>query len=261
MNILQQFLENAPWFFAFAIPAVLITGIAKGGFAGSLAMLGTPILALTMSPVKAAAILLPVLVLMDLIGLYNYRGQVKWSIIKTMIPACAVGIGFGALTAAYVSNDFVRLLVGLIAISFALNLILKDYFKTGKQQESIPKGVFWGTVAGFTSFITHAGAPPYQAYVLGLKLDKMLFAGTTVVAFSMINAIKIFPYFWIGQFSAENLVLSATLIPFAIIGVFIGFWAVKRISQDLFYHITYVAMIVVGTKLIWDGRQAITSFF
>lgn len=261
MQEISTFLESAPWFFAFAIPAVLMTGLSKGGFGGGIAMLGTPMLALTMSPVKAAAIMLPVMILMDLFGLYNYRMHVKWSIIKTMVPAAILGIIIGGFTASYVSDNFIRILVGIIAIIFALNLWFRDYMKFDKQPENLFKGVFWGTISGFTSFITHAGGPPYQAYTLGLKMEKMLYAGTGVMAFAMINAVKVIPYFLLGQFSSENLIISFTLAPVAIIGVLIGVWGVKHVSQELFYHITYAAMIVVGSKLLWDGREAITSLF
>lgn len=261
MEQLSQFLSANPWFFAFAIPAVIVTGLSKGGFGGSIAMLGTPILALTMPPIQAAAVLLPVLLFMDLIGLLNYRGKVKWSIIRSVIPACAVGITIGALTASYVSDDFIRILVGLVAISFALNLMLRDFLKFEKQEESLPRATFWGTIAGFTSFISHAGGPPYQAYTLGLKLDKILFAGTSVYAFAMINAMKTLPYFLLGQFNSENLAISAILLPIAVTGVMLGVWAVKHVSQTFFYNFTYVAMFVVGTKLLWDGRLAIANLF
>lgn len=241
------------WFYVIAIPAVVITGMSKGGFGGGVGMLGTPLLALAVDPVRAAAILLPVLVAMDLVGLLSYRGRVHWSIVRQMMPGAVFGTALGWATAAMVPDNAIRMLVGVIAIAFALNSFFAEWMKRAPKRESIAAATFWGTVAGYTSFVAHAGGPPYQVYTLPLKLDKVLFAGTTVVFFSILNAIKIVPYLMLGQFSGKNLSLSASLMPVAVAGVLLGVWLVRRVSQNVFYMVTYVTMLAVGAKLVWDG--------
>ena len=222
-------------------------------------MLATPLIALTVSPVKAAAIMLPVLIMMDMVGLYNYRHSCNWSVIRHMLPAALVGIGIGWLTAHWVSEDWVRIMVGLVAISFAVIQFRRDLLKHAPAKHSLVGGAFWGTLAGFTSFISHAGGPPFQAYALPLKMDKIIFAGTSVIFFTMVNAAKVLPYFMLGQFTSDNLHISLALVPVAVIGVLIGVWAVKKVSQKFFYNVTYVTMLVIGTKLLWDGREAIQN--
>ena len=217
-------------------------------------MLGTPMLALAISPVQAAAIMLPVLIMMDMIGLWNYRGVVNWQIIRDMVPSALVGIFIGWWTATMVSDNWIRIIVGMIALSFALNQAVRDLRKLSPRKRNPVAAALGGVVSGFTSFISHAGGPPYQAYTLGLKMDKMLFAGTAITYFAIINAVKIVPYFALGQFDAANLATSATLMPLAVIGVLVGVWAVKKVSQRFFYNLTYVAMTLIGCKLIWDGR-------
>ncbi|MCB1449748.1 MAG: sulfite exporter TauE/SafE family protein [Nitratireductor sp.] len=244
------------YFYLVAIPAVMITGLSKGGFGGGIAMLGTPLLALAVSPVKAAAIMLPVLIFMDIIGLISYRGNAKWSIFRQMLPGALAGIALGWATAAWVDDNMIRILVGTIAIIFALNQIFADWKKLGARAENRVHAGFWGIVTGFTSFVSHAGGPPFQAYTVPLKLEKVQFAGTGIVLFSVINAVKVVPYLALGQFSTENLHLSATLLPVALLGVLSGVWLVKRVPQEMFYRITYAAMIVVGTRLVYTGIQA-----
>jgi uncharacterized membrane protein YfcA len=258
--LLSDLIQFSPSFFAVAIPAVFIVGLSKGGFGGGLAMLGTPLLALVISPVQAAAILLPVLLLMDAISLYNYRGIVNWDILKIMIPAAIGGIGLGWMTANMVSDDWIRIIVGTISLVFAVNQITKELLKRSSNDHNALAASFWGCFAGFTSFIAHAGAPPYQAYTVPLKMEKLLFTGTSVVFFASINALKVIPYFFLGQFSAQNLNTSLTLLPIAIIGVLTGVALVKKISQNLFYKATYLFMLVIGLKLIWDGRAALLAF-
>ena len=258
-ELFEDLLQFGPVFYAVAIPAVFLVGLSKGGLGGGLGMLGTPLLALIVSPVQAAAILLPVLLLMDAISLYSYRGIVDWKIIRTMVPAAGIGIGLGWATASLVSDDWIRIIVGAIALLFAVNQITKDLLKRHASTPNPIAAGFWGAFAGFTSFIAHAGGPPYQAYTLPLKMEKMLFAGTSVIFFAAINSLKILPYFLLGQFSTENLYTSASLLPVAIIGVLTGVALVKRISQAFFYQFTYVVMLIVGTKLVWDGRVALSN--
>ena len=244
-------------FYVTAIAAVLITGISKGGFANGIAMLGTPLLALSVPPLKAAAIMLPVLLVMDLISLYSYRGHTRWSVVRHMLPGGFLGLALGWATAVWVSDSAIRIVVGAIAIAFVVSRIVADWRKTAAQPESPVRATFWSTIAGYTSFVAHAGGPPYQAYTLPLRLEKIEFAGTSVIFFAVMNFAKIIPYLALGQFDTSVLVTSATLIPVAVAGVLIGVWAVRRVSEDVFYRITYVAMIVVGSKLIWDGVVAL----
>lgn len=256
-----ELLQFGPAFFAIAIPAVFLVGLSKGGLGGGLAMLGTPLLALVISPVQAAAILLPVLLMMDAISLYNYRGTVNWSIIRIMVPAAVIGILIGWATASLVSDDAIRIIVGAISLLFAANQITKELLKRSASTPNLLAAGFWGSFAGFTSFIAHAGAPPYQAYTVPLKMEKLLFVGTSVIFFASINALKVIPYFFLGQFSSENLTTSLSLLPIAIIGVLTGVKVVKMISENFFYRVTYIFMLIIGFKLIWDGRFALMNLF
>jgi uncharacterized protein len=244
------------YFYAVAIAAVLITGLSKGGFGGGIGMLGTPIMALAIDPVRAAAILLPVLVAMDIVALFSYRARANWGIIRQMMPAALVGTALGFATAAFVPDDAIRVLVGVIAIIFALNQAFADWMKRPAARENAIGAAVWGTLTGYTSFIAHAGGPPYQVYTLPLKLDKVVYAGTAVMFFSILNAVKLVPYFLLGQFSSDNLSVSATLVPAAALGVLMGVWLVKRVSQGVFYTVTYVSMFAIGLKLVHDGLSA-----
>ncbi|MFZ1814035.1 MAG: sulfite exporter TauE/SafE family protein [Rhizobiaceae bacterium] len=240
-------------FYLLAIPAVVITGLSKGGFASGVGMLGTPLLALAVPPMTAAGIMLPILLVMDAIGLYSYRRTVNWPILAHMLPGAFVGIALGWATVSQVNEDVIRLLIGAIALIFAINQMVADYRGRSAGNQSAARATLWSTCAGYTSFVLHAGGPPFQAYVLPLKLDKLEYTGTSVVFFALVNAVKVIPYFLLGQFGTQNLYTSATLLPLAIASVWLGIWAVRRLSQQFFYKITYLAMILVGSKLVYDA--------
>ncbi|SFU12483.1 hypothetical protein SAMN05444141_109110 [Pseudovibrio denitrificans] len=254
----MQDIHINPLFYLVAIPALIIVGISKGGFGGGVAILGVPMLSLIIPPIQAAAILLPLLVAMDVVGLYAYRRTYDTTVLKLTIPAGILGVAIGWATAAYFSEAIIRLLIGGIALAFVLKYWIGDKAEKEAPKPSKAKGIFWGTVAGFTSFVSHAGGPPFQIYALPLKLPTILFAGTAVIFFAVINAVKLIPYTMLGEFDTTNLTVSAVLLPLAPISMYLGVKIAKVISPQLFYKITYFGVFIVALKLIADGLVALT---
>lgn len=244
-----------PLFYAAAVPAVFLVGLSKGGFGGTLAMLGVPMMALVISPIQGAGIMLPILLAMDAVALLAYRGTSDRQSLKILLPAGIAGIGLGWATATYVNDDFIILLIGVISLLF-----VADYFRKRKQgqepaQHNRFKGYFWGTLSGFTSFVSHTGGPPYQVYMVPLRLAPTLFAGTGAIFFATMNFLKLVPYFMLGQFDTTNLMTSAVLLPIAPIATLTGVRLVKIVNPQLFYRIIYALMTLIGVKLVYDGAQ------
>jgi uncharacterized membrane protein YfcA len=245
-----------PWFYAAAVPAVILVGLSKGGLGGAMGFVGVPLMALAMSPVRAAAILLPILIVMDLVSLWSWRGQYDRGILRTMMPGAMAGIGIGWLAAAYVTEEMTRLIVGVVAIVFSARWVYQQVRDRGAVEKKPRNGVaasFWGTVAGFTSFVAHVGGPPYQVYTLPLGLDPKVFTGTSVIFFAVTNAVKLVPYFALGQFDATNLEASAVLLPLAPLATLAGAFVVRRMRAQIFYPFSYITVGLVAVKLVWDS--------
>ena len=246
-----------PYFVTVAVIAVLVVGLSKAGLLGSLGMVGVPLLSLVMPARDAAGIMLPVLLAMDVIAVYAYRKEVDWRILWIMLPGAAIGTLLGWALWAVVSDAAVLLFVGVVTLLFILDALLPLRKKLEGLPPSRPWGVFWGGFAGFTSFISHTGGPPFQIYVLPQRLRPALYAGTTSVFFAFVNTAKLVPYFFLGQLSLDNLQLSAALIPFGLGGVFLGIYLVRRISAALFYRIAYWLVFLLSLKLVWDGAAGL----
>ena len=247
-----------PLFYFAAFLAIALVGLSKGGFLSGLGILGVPILALVISPVQAAAIMLPILISMDMVGVWAYRKSYDPTLLKLLIPASICGIAIAWMAAAYVSEGQVRLIVGLIALAFTLDhwFDLRGHRARGGAKPGKAAGFFWGAVAGFTSFVSHAGGPPISMYMLPLRLERTLFVGTNVMLFTVINLVKVLPYFLLGQFSTQNLLTTAVLLPLAPLWVMAGIYLVRLVPQEPFYRIAYACLFVVSLKLIWDGMHA-----
>ena len=242
-----------PIFYLVAIPAVLLMGISKGGFGGAFGGISVPLMALAVSPVQAAAIMPPVLCLTDLVGFRAYYGKWDLSNLKIMIPGALIGIAIGTLSFGMFTEDSIRILVGTIAVAFTLNNWFGFASRQAPAKQSVIKGTFWSGVSGYTSFIAHAGGPPAMVYMLPQRLDKITFVATLNLYFMIVNAIKLVPYIWLGQFSSTNLTTSLVLAPLVPAGVWFGLWLQRRVDHELFYTIGQTALFLTGLQLIYQG--------
>lgn len=247
-------LLSDPWFYATSIPAVALIGLSKGGFGGNLALIGVPLMALVMSPVQAAAIMLPILVVMDMVSLWTWHGRRDGATLRNTLPGATAGIGMGWALASVVTAAMVRLIVGALALLFVLRWVaqLAGYRPPARRQSPVA-GNFWGALSGFTSFVAHAGGPPYQIYALGLGQDPSTYVGTSVIFFAAVNALKLVPYLALGQFDATNLSASLVLLPVAPVATLAGAFLVKRMKPETFFPMVYCLMFAVSLKLVYDG--------
>ena len=244
-----------PLFYAVAIPAVILLGLAKGGLAG-IGIASTPLLALYLPPLEAAALILPTLITQDMISLYVYRRNWDARNLKIMLPGAAIGMALAWLLASHMSDAVIRITVGAIGLTFTAHTWLRPK-AIEPRQATTAGGVFWGGVSGFTSFMTQAGGPPFQVYVLPQRLPKLTLVGTTTVFFAIVNLMKIGPYFALAQFTAKNFATSLLLLPIAVLGNFAGIWLVRRIPNDTFYRIAYTLLFCISLALFWQGIRAV----
>jgi len=242
-----------PLFWLAAVPGVLLFGISKGGFAGGFGIVTVPLMALAVAPAKAAAIVLPILLVMDLGAVWAYRKHWNRDLIKVLLPAGLVGTAIGTLVFRELSNDGIRLFLGTLAIGFVLWRTLQRERSTVPAKPSAVTGAFWAALSGLTSFIAHSGGPPISVYLLPLRLAPSVLVGTVAVLFAALNWSKVLPYWWLGLFSAQNLLTSAALAPVGVAGVALGVWLHQRVNETLFYRLVYAFLMLTGVKLLYDG--------
>lgn len=245
-------------FWVLAVLAAATVGAGKGGLP-IVGMLAVPILSLVISPVTAAGMLLPVYVVSDMFGLYAYRREFDRRVLAIACVGMTVGVFLGWATASLVPEAAVTLLVGLVGLAFAVNLLVRHRVVSEPQRADWGKGLFWTAIAGFTSFVSHSGAPPYQVFTLPLGMRKAVFAGTATIAFAYVNALKLIPYYVLGQLSADNLKHALVLAPVAAASVFAGVWAVRKLPERLFFRLVIWALHLISVKLVWDGIAGLSA--
>lgn len=248
-----------PLFWLVSIPGVLLYGVAKGGFGGSIAILSVPLMSLVMPPAQAAAILLPILVVMDIFVVKTYWGHYDRHALRLLLPWALLGIVLGWLSVSIMNDDLLRVLIGLMSLVFGLQQLLGWKSAAGAKQRPAAAAGFFGTLAGFTSFSIHAGGPPLTMYLLPKGLPPLLFAGTAGIFFAVVNAVKLVPYYLLGQFSSDNLRYALALVILAPLGVRLGHFLVRRSSPGLYYGVISIFLVVLGLRLLWVGGAGLLA--
>ena len=241
-----------PFFYAVAIPAVLLMGLSKSGFGAGFGSLAVPLMALAVSVPQAAAIMMPMLLVMDLMGLAAFRGHFDWKLLKFLLPLGLLGTVIGTVSFRLLDAHLVAGIVGIFTLLF---LAQRVAFPPKPDSPHPPKwlGAILAMTSGFTSFVSHAGGPPINAYVVPMRLPPLVFTATMAVFFFTLNLSKWLPYAWLGLLDWRNMATSIALLPFAPIGVLIGVKVAYLIRPLLFYRLIYAGMLLTGLKLVWDG--------
>jgi len=241
-------------FYLVAIPAVVILGLAKGGFYG-VGTLATPLLALVLPPVTAAAVVMPILIVQDVVSVWAFRRTWDRDVVMLIIPSAAFGIFLGWLFAKHVSEAAVLGLLGALSIAFGLQRLWAERHGELMPGRRLPDwiGVLCGIASGFASQIAHAGGPPVQIWIIPRRMPRDILVGTTAIIFAAVNWMKLPAYIALGALTGPNMTMSAMLLPVAIVSTFAGVWLVRVVPVEKFYRTLYILMIVVGIKLIWDG--------
>jgi uncharacterized protein len=239
-------------FYAIAIPAVILMGISKSGFGAGFGAIVVPMMALVVPVPQAAAIMLPLLGIMDVLGLAALVRQADKALLKLLVPAGLVGTVIGTLLFRSLEPRTVAGIVGGITLVF---LLIRLAFPPRPDSPPPPRwlGFLLGTTAGFTSFVAHAGGPPASFYLLPLRLSPIVFTATLAVLFTAINFSKWIPYAWLGLIDGRNMTTSLVLAPFAPLGVWLGLKVVRNINQTWFYRLFHLGMLLTGVKLVWDA--------
>lgn len=247
-------LPAEPLFYLLAAIAVILVGLGKGGFSG-LGSAAMPVMTLAIDPISGAAILLPLFIVQDAVGVWSFRHSVDWRLLAWALPGAVLGIFLGWLLATSVPVWAVEAAVGGIAIIFGLNQLAA---KSGagvslKKPQPDAVGLFWGGVSGFTSQIALAGGPPFQIWALSRKLSRDMFVGTNALFFAASNWLKVPAFVALGQFTERNAVLTSIFLPLAIASTIAGVWLVRRISPERFVVVINLLMVAVGAKLLWSA--------
>ncbi len=236
-----------PLFLTLAVIAVVLLGLAKGGFFG-LGVMALPVLSLAVHPLHAAAILVVPMFAQDVLTVWTYRRD--WSAwnLKIMIPAMMAGIAGATFVVARLEPHHIRLAVGLIAAAFVLRHWLAWDRLTVRPTTGT--GILFGGLGGITTMLANAGGPLWQIHLLPQRMAQTTYVGTVTILFAFSNVLKIPSYTALGVFTFDNVLMGAMLVPVAMLANGIGIWLARRTPVEMFYRIAYALMALIALELI-----------
>ena len=237
-----------PLFWGVALIGVLITGISKSGMAGGAGGIAVPLLALVMPVPAAAAVMLPILILMDAKSVQYYFRFIRWREIRHIIPGAVFGIGIAGLLLGRMPDAVLQGLLGVLCIGFAWWAGYRVGEHTNPQ--GAPQAWFWGGLSGFSSTLIHSGGPPINMYLMQRRMSKQLWLATATIFFAVINLIKIIPYWLNGQWQPDILKISLLLAPLALLGVALGYRLQRAINDHQFARLCNALLYFSGGLLL-----------
>jgi hypothetical protein len=242
-----------PQVIAVSMMAVMVIGFMKGAFGGGFAIIGIPLLALVMDPIKAGSLLAPLFIAMDLYALRFWRPH-TWSKpdLLLLVPGLIVGIGTGYMVLEHVDRRLVEVMMAVTTLLFAF-LWWRGRSSAVISPRSQGKALLAGTASGITTMVAHSGGPPLAMYLLPLGLSKEVYAGTTSLFFTIGNLMKAGPWLAVGDLSGEFWTLMMICLPASLFGVWTGWKLHGRLNQEQLYRLCYGLLVITALKLLWDG--------
>jgi uncharacterized membrane protein YfcA len=243
----------SPFVFTVAFAGVFLIAFMKGAFGGGFAIVGIPLLSLTMDPIAAGALLAPLFIVMDLTALRFWRPG-TWSRVDLamLLPALVVGVVLGYFALRDLDRHAVEIVMGVVTLAFAAL-----WFVGGGEIKPRPRSTIKATLAGLASGVTtmvaHSGGPPLAMYLLPLGMPKALYAGTTSLFFTVGNLLKAGPWLVLATPSKSLWLLMALCLPAVPAGVWAGWRLHERLDQRALYRACYAILVVTAAKLLWDG--------
>jgi uncharacterized membrane protein YfcA len=256
ISLAQAFNDHSAAFFVLAAISVIIVGISKSGFGAGLGVLSLPLMASQSSIHEALAILLPLLIAIDLVGLRRFLKNADWRILKLVLLPAAFGMLLGYLFFSVITPKILSLSIGIFTLLFLIQSLVMSRLNLQEVKPFPWLGRLMGGVSGFTSFIAHIGGPPITIYMLREKVAPMVYTSTLGIFFTVINFGKLLPYAYLDLLNFNQLATSILLLPLVPVGVYLGFYLAEKISAKWYYIVVQFFLLVASIKLIADGLLA-----
>jgi len=242
---------------------VLFIGLSKAGFGGGLGMLTTPLCVLAFSsegrsPAFAIGVLLPLLAAGDAFSLYHYWRKWEAKNLRFLLPGVVVGVFLGVRLIDRFSPRQLNIVIGALAVLFVLFQLVKQriFRAEGAFTPNHRIGIPFGVASGVTSTFAHGAGPVVSMFLIPQQLPKEIYVGTTVLVFAWINWIKLPFFVWNRIITPETLLAGAYYFPLIPLGVWLGVWLNRKVSEKVFLRLVYAFTFLAGVQLIFNFNLA-----
>lgn len=244
-------------YFAAVLAALLITGIAKGGF-GGVGALAVPLLILVMPATRAVGFWLPMLIWMDVLTIRWYPRDWRLRPVLVMAPSVLAGIVAGWYLLDVLNERYLKLFVAALSVGFVFlewgrSAIARGLARpdNGPWHPTVVTAAPFGLAAGVGTIVAHAAGAVTTIYFLLQRMDKRVFVGTSARFYVAVNTIKVPFLAQSGYIHGETLRTALWLVPLAPLAIALGVAMNRRIPAAAFVRVIHVLMVLTGGYIFW----------
>jgi len=229
--------------------AFLLAGIVKGVIGLGLPTVAMGLLAVTMPPSHALAIVIVPAIITNI--WQTFVGPYLRDIIRRLWPlmvGTVVGIWLnaGMLTGPYARYG--TIILGLLLVIYAMLGLSKVRFKVARRDEKW-LGIIVGLITGAVSAATGVQVLPSMPFMQAIGMEKDELVQALGVFFTVATVALAFNLTSAGLLSASTALPGAVAMAAAFSGMFIGQAVRSRLQPEAFRRWFLIAMIVLGIYL------------
>ncbi len=239
-------------FWLLSIIIAILIGFSKT----SISTLGivSVVLMMQIFPAKdSVGVILPMLIIGDIIAVIYYRKSVVWKYLLSLTPSVIVGIIVGYFFLLKVNNEFLALILGILILTLIFLQLIKDRIEVGLNEKLQNSSFFTGSMgalAGFATMIGNVAGAIMAIYLLAKELPKKEFIGTGAWFFLIVNVIKVPFYIHLTMITTDSLIYNSILIPFILLGGFVGIKVIRYIPQKVFQWAILIFSAIGAVRII-----------
>ena len=258
MEFLSSFtgLYLSLWSWVVVLSAGAGVGIAKTAVPGS-GILVVALMAMTLPSRLSVGVMLPMLIFGDLFAVGKFWMHTDKRRLLTLLLFALPGLGVGYMVLRFASDDQLRPIIGGVVLAM---LILHQVSRVLKQRRGAAAAAdgktsplltaVFGFFAGVGTGMANASGPVMSLYLLIAGLPKLPFIAVTAWFFFIMNLLKVPLFFSLGLITMQSLRINMLALPSIAAGALLGYWIVKRISQERFNQIVLTLAFVAALRLL-----------
>ena len=215
------------------------------------ALAAAPLLALAINPKDVVMLVLFTGLLVKAVMAWHTRREGCFSNIFLMFMASITGALPGAFVMAYISNDALKIFIGIVLV--AVTVLMYRQVTVKIVNHRIAQAVV-GLNSGFLASTTSLNGPPIVLYYMNEAAEKETIRANLARYFVLGNTASLVLSYFLGTLNVSNLAVNVVVsIPALLIGFWVGEKAFSKVDGQMFRKLALGVISVSGMISLGSG--------
>lgn len=238
------------------ILVVCFAGSIQGlvGFGSGLIMV--PVLVLYLEPKVVVPMALLHGLIMNGILAMGARRNIEPGRVAPILATGVISIPFGALLLLFLVPEYIKVLIGLVIVTFGILLLSGRTFKIKSERNT---SLLIGAISGLLNGSISMSGPPVILFFSNQGIRKGNFRADLVFYFFVLNIVTLLVFFFMGILTNEVLIIAGVLLPAALVGIVVGSLVSRYVNEKLFRRIALYLVTAAGGISLVSGLVAVLN--